>query len=290
MARVFSNGITHQERRDVPYGARIQFLAPSPRRRQLRTTTQPDAGGRRRMLIRLGCAHGMRASRDGGAVRLDRRCSPSPASRDDRSRADLHRARDSRRGGDRPHDRGEPTLLEPTGWGHRPGDPTLGMRGGPPPPGFWLVWTGHVVVRDGTTEDSPVIARVEPSWDNNAIRLTLRPADGPPIQSDVFERVGVGAAYSMLTRLANSSTEVPGTYQAAMRTSDGAEVGWLRVTVGGRPGSILWQGDLPASIDEVLAAATGPSAWQRGQLHSQSRARRVATARETLSLLPRVER
>src|SRR5262249_59440437 len=102
MARVFSNGITHQARRDVPYGARIQFLAPSPRRRQLRTTTQPDAGGRRRMLIRLGCAHGMRASRDGGAVRLDRRCSPSPASRDDRSRADLHRARDSRRGGDPP--------------------------------------------------------------------------------------------------------------------------------------------------------------------------------------------
>jgi len=185
---------------------------------------------------------------------------------------------------------GEPTVLEPTGWVHWPGDPTLVMRGGRHPLGLWLVETGHVVVRDGTTEDSPVIARVEPSWDNNAIRLTLRPADGPPIQSDVFERVGVGAAYSMLTRLANSSTEVPGTYQAAMRTSDGAEVGWLRVTVGGRPGSILWQGDLPASIDEVLAAATGPSAWQRGQLHSQSRARRVATARETLSFLPRVER
>jgi hypothetical protein len=151
---------------------------------------------------------------------------------------------------------GEPTVLEPKGWFHWRGDPTLVMRGGRHPLGLWLVATGHVVVRDGITEDSPVIGRVEPSWDNNAIRLTLHPADGPPIQSDVFQRVGTGTGRSVLTRLVDISPEVSGTYQAAMRTSDGAEVGWLRVTIGGRPGSFLWQGDLPASVDEGLAAAT----------------------------------
>jgi hypothetical protein len=151
---------------------------------------------------------------------------------------------------------GQPTMLEPQGWFHWPGDPTLVMPGGRHPVGLWLVETGHVVVRDGTTENSPVIGRVEPSWDDNAIRLTLRPADGPPIQSDVFQRVGTGTGRSVLTRLVDISPEVAGTYQAAMRTPDGAEVGWLRVSVGGRPGSIVWQGDLPASVDEGLAAAT----------------------------------
>jgi len=95
-----------------------------------------------------------------------------------------------------------------------------------------------------------VIGRVEPSWDNNAIRLTLHPADGPPIQSDVFQRVGTGTGRSVLTRLVDISPEVSGTYQAAMRTPDGAEVGWRRVTIGGRPGSIMWQGHLPPSVDE----------------------------------------
>jgi hypothetical protein len=151
---------------------------------------------------------------------------------------------------------GEPAVLEPKGWVHWPGDPILVMPGGRHPLGLWLVETGHVVVRDGIMEDSPVIGRVEPSWDENAIRLTLHPADGPPIQSDVFHRVSTGTGRSVLTRLVDVSSEVSGTYQAAMRTPDGAEVGWLRVSVGGRAGSIVWQGDLPASVDEGLAAAT----------------------------------
>jgi hypothetical protein len=151
---------------------------------------------------------------------------------------------------------GEPIVMEPKTWFHWPGAPTFVIRGGRTPRGLWLVGPGHIVVRDGITKDSPVIGRVEPSWDDQAIRLTLYPAEGPPIQSDVFGRLGVGAGRSVLTRLAVDSLEIGGTYNAVLRAPDGAEVGWLSVSIGGRPGYVTSQGNLPASVDEVLAAAT----------------------------------
>jgi len=105
------------------------------------------------MLILLSCAHGIRASRDGGAVRLERRCSPSRASRGTEPETTftahaIHGglAIDHMTGG-------QPTMLEPQGWFHWPGDPTLVMPGGLHPLGLWTVETGHVVVRDGITQE-----------------------------------------------------------------------------------------------------------------------------------------
>ncbi len=63
-----------------------------------------------------------------------------------------------------------------------------------------LVGTGPIVIHRGTSDEGPVSGRVEPSWDDQAIRLTLRPANGPPLTSDVFTRIDGGAGMEELTR------------------------------------------------------------------------------------------
>ena len=152
---------------------------------------------------------------------------------------------------------GEPARLQPLRWFHWPGDPDLVMRdGGSGYEGLWLRETGRVYVRSGTTQDAPVVARVEPDWDDNAIRLTLWPTTGPPIHSTVFERLDFGAGPDPLSRIAQTDAEVRGTYQAVLRAPDGTEVGWLRVQIGlHQPAFEMFEGALPASVDEGLAAA-----------------------------------
>src|SRR5581483_1783028 len=56
--------------------------------------------------------------------------------------------------------------------------------------GLWVVAPATVVARRGTgTEDAPV-GKIEPTWQDDVIRLTIAPADGPPLRSDPFRREG----------------------------------------------------------------------------------------------------
>lgn len=116
-----------------------------------------------------------------------------------------------------------------------------------------VVSPARVVVR--TAGPSTDAGTVEPSWDNNAIRLTIRPAKGPPIQSDVFRRVNHGAGPSVLTRLDQDTIDLRGAYQASLRTPDGTPVGWIGLIVGeDQPGHVMYQGVLPETVDGGLAA------------------------------------
>jgi hypothetical protein len=118
-----------------------------------------------------------------------------------------------------------------------------------------LVGTGPVVVHRGTDE-GPVSGRVEPSWEDEAIRLTLRPANGPPLVSDVFSRVDNGAGMDELTRNAESSIDLRGSYEAAFRDPTGREVGWLRVHVSPWSSSMAaCEGVLPPTVGEGMAVA-----------------------------------
>lgn len=152
---------------------------------------------------------------------------------------------------------GEPTVLRPKGWFRWPGEPILVMHDGQHDVGLWLVETGSVVVRDGVTKDAPVIGRVEPSWDDGAIRLTLWPRTGPPIRGDVFVRTDPGAGPSALARWAADEVQVQGAYDADFHAANGSTVGWLGVDIGYHQAAfVMYEGYLPPEVDEALAAAT----------------------------------
>ncbi len=115
---------------------------------------------------------------------------------------------------------------------------------------------GHVVVeRHPAPSEHAEFGRVDPTWDNNAIRLTIRPADGPALQSGLFRRTDYGAGSAVLTRNDRDRIDLEGAYQAALRTPDGATVGWLGFVIGkGQPGHVMYEAVLPRTIDTGLAA------------------------------------
>jgi hypothetical protein len=152
---------------------------------------------------------------------------------------------------------GEPAVFAPEGWFRWPGDPILVRRDASGQhAGLWLVETGSVIVRDGPTKDARLIGRVEPSWDDQAIRLSLEPVGGPPLKSDVFRRIDLDPGLSALSRNIDDSLQVLGTYQASLRDPDGKAVGWMRVDITNRGNALVsYRAALPAGIDERLAAA-----------------------------------
>ena len=119
-----------------------------------------------------------------------------------------------------------------------------------------LVGTGPIVVHRGTSDEGPVSGRVEPSWDDQAIRLTLSPASGPPLTSDIFTRIDGGGGMEELARNAQDSLDLRGSYQAALRDPSGKEVGWLRIHVASwSPTMADCEGVLPPTIGEGMAVA-----------------------------------
>ncbi len=102
-----------------------------------------------------------------------------------------------------------------------------------------------------------MVGAVEPSWENNAIRLALKPAGHPALRTDRFGREDIGGGMTVLGRTAQLSIEVPGVYRATLRDSDGRVVGWLRVSIGlHQPSPEMYEAVLPPDVDEGLAAAS----------------------------------
>jgi hypothetical protein len=125
---------------------------------------------------------------------------------------------------------GEAGFLGPASWLRLPGEPiyvlTIGASRGE---GLWLLGPADVVVRRTPSRDSAVVGAVEPTWENNAIRLALEPAGRPALRTGLFVREDIGGGMSVLGRNAQLSIEVPGVYRATLRDPDGRAVGWLRV-------------------------------------------------------------
>jgi hypothetical protein len=97
--------------------------------------------------------------------------------------------------------------------------------------------------------------RVEPSWEEGAVRLTLRPPDGPAFMTDVFKQTGTAAGWSVLTRGAQNQLDLRGGYRAELRDAAGKTVGWLRVRIGPyQQAPRIFDARLPSAIGDPLAA------------------------------------
>ena len=105
-----------------------------------------------------------------------------------------------------------------------------------------LTSPARVVIDDAEAEPAGGVA---PTWDTGAIHLTLVPAAGPPLRLGPFERIDGSSGYSLLTRNAQTSLDVQGTYRATIRDAHDRQVGWLQVRIVEASGDRLFQGVMP---------------------------------------------
>jgi hypothetical protein len=136
-------------------------------------------------------------------------------------------------------------------------EPTLVVQRGPSRgEGIWLNGPGRAVVRTSEAPDAALVGRVEPFWDDKAIRLLIEPAGAAPLWSDVFEREP-GWGHSELTRRVEHEDELYGAYRAVLRSRDGTPTGWFQMKIGDeQPCPVMYEAVLPPEIDEGLAAAS----------------------------------
>jgi hypothetical protein len=153
---------------------------------------------------------------------------------------------------------GEPGVAKAPSLIRLPGRPALVVKDGDgKEAGLWVTAPSTVVVRKGSSETDPLDGRVEPSWENEAIRLTIERAGRPPLKSDIFEREDLGAGPRELTRATLLSSDVEGSYRAVLRNPAGDAVGWMRVRVslhGASP--VRFEAAFPHRVDEALAVAS----------------------------------
>ncbi|HLY37234.1 MAG TPA: hypothetical protein VKU61_04320 [Candidatus Binatia bacterium] len=140
---------------------------------------------------------------------------------------------------------GETGVLAARGRLHDPDAPSFVLRvGDEARTGLWIVGHTRVLARDGTSNRGPRVGEVLSAWDDGAIRLTLYPRSGTPLETDTFHAVGG----RVLARSAGAS----GAYRAALRDTNGAEVGWLRVDA---DAPRAYDAVLPERVDDAVAAA-----------------------------------
>ena len=151
---------------------------------------------------------------------------------------------------------GRTGMVRPPSWLRLPGGPTFVLDAeGERIAALWLSGE-RVVVRRTSSDTSPVVAEITPSWEDGAIRLTLQAAGGPPFRTDVFARAGPGIGPDRLTRIAQTVLDVRGKYETTVRDAGGVRVGSLRVRIGPYlPSPRIFDGVLPESLSPELAVA-----------------------------------
>jgi hypothetical protein len=159
-------------------------------------------------------------------------------------------------------------LLEPSRWIDLSGRPrfrvrtTRGARGT-----LRLISPARVVIHDATAQPA---ADVAPSWDAGAIHLTLRPAAGTPLRLGPFERIDGNSGYSTLTRNAQTSLDLQGTYRATILDANNQLIGWFQVRNVEPYGARLFQGIIPGvSLEEqagLVLALNSEIDWIENQV------------------------
>jgi hypothetical protein len=112
--------------------------------------------------------------------------------------------------------------------------------------------TAQVVVRAAGT-GAPE-GGVDPSWDDNAIRLTIRQAGGARLRTRTFRAAETTSGLSLPTRNAQTTLDLRGTYRSDLRDGD-AIVGWLQVRVWEPSGRRVYEGVFPQGFPVADAAA-----------------------------------
>jgi hypothetical protein len=121
---------------------------------------------------------------------------------------------------------------------------------------LWFPDPGHMIVRQSADPRSPLIGEVNAAWQQGAISLMIKPAEGPAYQTGVFGRDDGRLSSAALSWDATTVLDQRGTYRAELRDANGAPAGWLRVRISPYQGARrIYDGVVPASLNGPLATA-----------------------------------
>ena len=115
---------------------------------------------------------------------------------------------------------------------------------------MWLTAPATVVARAGSTSAAAVTARVEPSWPEQSIRLTLTTAAGT-VRTGPFARADGLPGMPALARTGQTNLDARGTYRAELTDDGGTPCGWFEVRVPSADESRLFSGVLPRAPIEA---------------------------------------
>jgi hypothetical protein len=96
---------------------------------------------------------------------------------------------------------------------------------------------------------------VDPSWDDQTLRLTIRPATGVPLHTRNFRAAEASSGWTILSRNMQASLDLRGTYRADLRDPDNHVVGWLQVRVWEPSGRRVYEAVFPQGFPPVDMAA-----------------------------------
>ena len=144
----------------------------------------------------------------------------------------------------------------PAGLFHWGGAPTFVVkRDDQPVDDIWLTSTATVEVAPHTAGGDVARSRIVPAWDENTVRFTVNRPNLPVLHTDVFARTTSGGGPGALSRTAQTSIDVRGTYRAPLRDPGGGEIGWLRVRISPyQEAPRIYDGVFPADFGTGLAA------------------------------------
>jgi hypothetical protein len=95
---------------------------------------------------------------------------------------------------------------------------------------------------------------VEPSWVDGAIQLLVK-VGADRLRTRRFRREGVSSGLSLLTRNAQSTLDLRGTYRGEFYDDTDAQVGWLQVRVWEPSGRRVYEGVFPSGFPVLAQAA-----------------------------------
>src|SRR5262245_57447881 len=100
-----------------------------------------------------------------------------------------------------------------------------------------------------------VRGQVQPSWDDGAIRLTIRSTTGETLRTRTFRAIETTSGLSLLTRNAQTTLDMRGTYRSDLRDASDQVVGWLQVHVWEPSGRHVYEAVFPEGFPTADAAA-----------------------------------
>lgn len=126
---------------------------------------------------------------------------------------------------------------------------------GAPTAALWLSGPA-TIVRRGTDPATPSIGRVDASWEERAIRLTLKPEGESGFSTSLFKRIEGGASPAALGQPADSTLDLRGIYRAEVLDGTGQPAGWISVQfTHGWWAHRIYEGALPTALNGPLAVA-----------------------------------
>jgi hypothetical protein len=105
-----------------------------------------------------------------------------------------------------------------------------------------------------------IVATIEPSWEDQAIRLAVHTPDGVVLRTSTFDHVGGTAGASVLARSAATTVDLRGVFRAELRDGAGAPAGWFQVTLASPGAPPIFEGALPSDarlVGPALVIALG---------------------------------